>query len=69
MTKRMFGELVRAAREEKGLSLRALADQAGLDYSRLARIEQGTRPSPDLATTRSLAEALDLDLATLLVSA
>lgn len=69
MSKNTYGELVRSARVQKGLSLRALAVQAGLDHSRLARIEQGTRPSPDLATTRALAELLDLDLATLLVSA
>ena len=54
---------------KEGYSLRRLAERAGLDYSRLAKIEQGTRPSPDLATTRALAELLDLDLATLLVSA
>jgi transcriptional regulator with XRE-family HTH domain len=69
VSKRTFGDIVRTARVEKGLSLRSLAGRAGVDYSRLARIEQGTRPSPDLATTRRLAELLDLDLATLLVSA
>jgi len=53
----------------KGLSLRQLAVQADIDHSRLARIEQGTRPSPGLATSRTLAELLGLDLATLLVSA
>jgi len=69
VSKDTYGGLLRSARVRKGLSLRALADRAGLDHSRLARIEQGTRPTPDLATTRSLAELLDLDLATLLVSA
>ena len=69
MTKEAYGALVRSARVSKGLSLRELAVRAGLDHSRLARIEQGTRPSPGLATSRTLAELLGLDLATLLVSA
>lgn len=69
VTKERFGELVRSARVQKGLSLRALADRAGLDHSRLARIEQGTRPVPDLADIRTLSHLLSLDLHDLLVSA
>jgi len=69
VNKNTYGDLLRSARIRKGLSLRGLAVRAGLDYSRLARIERGTRPSPDLAASRSLAEILDLDLATLLVAA
>jgi transcriptional regulator with XRE-family HTH domain len=68
MTKRVFGEIVRRGRLRKGLSLRQLADQAGLDYSRLSRIEHGTRPAPDLATVRGLARSLDLDPVELLIS-
>ncbi len=40
-----------------------------MDYSRLARIEQGTRPAPDLMAIRSLARVLDLDVGELLVAA
>ena len=69
MTKNTYGDLVRSARVRKGLSLRELAVRADLDHSRLARIEQGTRPSPNLSTSRLLAEILDIDLATLLISA
>ncbi|MCX6100741.1 MAG: helix-turn-helix domain-containing protein, partial [Candidatus Bipolaricaulota bacterium] len=58
--KREFGDLVHAARAEKNLSLRRLAGLSGVDYSRLARIEQGTRPAPDLASIRTLAGVLDL---------
>ena len=54
---------------KEGYSLRRLAERAGLDYSRLAKIEGGTRPAPDLMTIRALAELLDLDLADLIVSA
>ncbi len=69
MEKREFGVLIREARAEKHLSLRRLAGLAGVDYSRLARIEQGSRPAPDLASIRTLAGVLDLDLAELLVAA
>jgi transcriptional regulator with XRE-family HTH domain len=69
MVKQEFGALVRRARMKKGLSLRGLADRVALDYSRLARIEHGRRPPPDLMTIRLLAEVLDLDLADLVVAA
>lgn len=69
MEKREFGILIREARAEKNLSLRRLARLSGVDYSRLARIEQGSRPAPDLSSIRTLAGVLDLDLAELLVAA
>lgn len=69
MKKQRFGDLVHTARIRKGLSLRELADRVRMDYSRLARIEHGTRPAPDLATMRILADELELDLAVLLISA
>lgn len=69
MHKPTFGTLIRDARSGKHLSLRRLATLSGVDYSRLARIEQGSRPAPDLASIRTLARVLDLDLAELLVSA
>ena len=40
-----------------------------MEYSRLSRIEHGTRPAPDLGSIRKLADALSLDLVDLLVSA
>ncbi len=69
VSKKEFGDLIHAARSEKSLSLRRLASLTGVDYSRLARIERGTRPAPDLASIRTLAGALDLDLGELLVAA
>jgi len=69
MVKQEFGSVVRSARQRKGYSLRRLADRVALDYSRLARIEHGRRPPPDLMTIRLLADALDLDLADLVVAA
>ncbi len=69
MRKPEFGDLIHTARAEKNFSLRRLANLSGVDYSRLARIEQGTRPAPSLTAIRALADALDLDLGELLVAA
>ena len=46
-----------------------MADRSGLDYSRLAKIESGTRPAPDLTAIRALSDALGLDLSNLIVAA
>ncbi len=69
MTKLAFGEIVREGRLRKGVSLRRLSAQTGIEFSRLSRIENGTRPAPELSLLRKLARALDLDLMGLLVSA
>jgi transcriptional regulator with XRE-family HTH domain len=61
--------LIHAARAERNFSLRRLASLSGIDYSRLSRIETGTRPAPDLASIRTLANILTLDLGELLVAA
>lgn len=69
MSKRQFGRLIAEARGSMGLSLRQLANRSGIEYSRLSRIEHGTRPAPDLGAIRRLADVLGLDLVDLLVSA
>lgn len=69
MERREFGVVVREGRVRKGVSLRHLASLSGIDYSRLSRIETGTRPAPDLASIRTLANILTLDLGELLVAA
>jgi transcriptional regulator with XRE-family HTH domain len=69
MVKLEFGIVLRKAREAKAYSLRELAEHVGIEYSRLARIEQGTRPAPGLAEIRRLSDVLDLDMADLLVAA
>lgn len=69
VVKARFGELVRGARTEAGLSLRGLAARTGVDFSRLARIEAGTRPAPGLPEVRRLADTLGLDMTDLLVAA
>ena len=69
VNKRQFGDLLRRAREEKDYSLRQLAGRVGIDYSRLAKIELGTRPAPGLSEVRRLADVLELDMVDLLVAA
>jgi len=69
MSKAQFSEILHRARSEKGLSLRQLAAQSGIEFTRLSRMEHGTRPAPGLREMRRLAELLSLDLVDLLVSA
>jgi len=68
MAKREFGEILHQARVQQGVSLRQLAEQSGIEFSRLSRMEHGTRPAPGLPALRRLADLLSLDIVELLVS-
>jgi transcriptional regulator with XRE-family HTH domain len=61
----LVGERLRAARRERGLSLGALAETAGVGKGSLSEIENGAR-NPTLSTLYALAGALGVPLATLL---
>jgi transcriptional regulator with XRE-family HTH domain len=52
------GRRLRELRARRGLSLRALAEQSGLNYNTLSLIENG-RTSPSVSTLRQLARALE----------
>lgn len=69
MSKAHFSEILHQARSDKGLSLRELSAQSGIEFTRLSRMEHGTRPAPALPQLRRLAELLSLNLVDLLVSA
>jgi transcriptional regulator with XRE-family HTH domain len=43
-----IGKRLKALREKRGLTLRALADQAGVPQSTLSMVENGTRPGAGL---------------------
>ena len=62
-----FGERLRELRRERGLTLRALAEAVGVDFTYLSKIENG-KPgySPGADTIRALAEALEVDALELL---
>lgn len=53
-----FGETLRELREARDISLRALADAAGMDPAYLSRIENGKTGVPKKATVERLARAL-----------
>jgi len=57
-----FGQKVRELRLEKGLTLRALAEAAGVDFTYLSKIENDkVGYLPGAETIRDLAQALDAD--------
>ena len=56
-----MGLRIRALRERKGLSLRELAKQAGVDFSTIHRIEKGDE-MPRFGTMEKLAAALNVSV-------
>ncbi len=56
-----FGELLRKAREDKGLTQAELATKAGFQPSAIAHFESGRR-SPSLDNLRRLADTLAVNL-------
>ena len=65
MKPKPIGEQVKAWREARGLSQRALAERAGMPYPMIARLELG-QTDPRLSTLVRLAEALKIRLVDLL---
>jgi DNA-binding XRE family transcriptional regulator len=51
-------EQLKAAREEKGLSLADLTELTGMDPSALSKLETGQRPNPTVETLVRYAEAV-----------
>ncbi len=58
MAAEAFGEYLRGLRKRAGLSQRELAQQAGIDFTYLSKIENGRVDPPGEATLRALASAL-----------
>ena len=63
-----FGQNVRRIRQEKGMTLEALADEVGLAYTYVGQIERGQR-NPTLGVVERVAAALSVDPLALLKSA
>jgi transcriptional regulator with XRE-family HTH domain len=61
-----LGEYVRQKREEAGLSQRQLAQEAGVSFSNISRLESGFHTSPTPGLLKNIADVLDIDLAELL---
>ena len=65
-----FGERLREMRKEKGLTLREVAERAGIDFTYLSKIENERIPyTPAVETIRQLADALSVDSIELLTLA
>ena len=65
--RRQFGHRLRETREKAGLSLRALAEQAGVDHAQLVRLESGQRTCT-LETAVDIAAALGVNLGILVAT-
>ena len=62
-----FGAKLRELRQEKGMTLRSLAEAAGVDFTYLSKIENDRLDySPGVETIRDLAQALEVDAMELL---
>src|SRR6266571_8374544 len=67
MMRTTFGQKLRELRQEKGMTLRALADAAGVDFTYLSKIENDkVGYLPGAETIRDLAKALGVDAIELL---
>jgi transcriptional regulator with XRE-family HTH domain len=56
-----FGEKIRSVRERRSLTLKEVADRAGVSESLVSQIERN-RVSPAIDTLLALADAVDIDL-------
>ena len=56
-----FGEKIRAVRDKRSLTLREVAEKAGVSESLVSQIERN-KVSPAIDTLLSIADALDIDL-------
>lgn len=65
MTASLFGKTLRRLRLRKGVGLRELSRIAGIDHTRLSRIERGLRPPPGLDQIVKLAQAIEVEPVTL----
>ena len=50
---------LKSQREAKGLSVRSLAEKAGISHTEIMRIEDGTRKQPSPLKLRAIADALE----------
>lgn len=60
---------LKAAREEKGLSLSDLSERTGMDRSALSKLESGARPNPTITTLVRYADAVGMRLEVSLLDA
>jgi transcriptional regulator with XRE-family HTH domain len=64
-----FGEILRQKRRDAGVSQRKLAEQAGVDFSYVSKLENGRLPPPAADTVRRFASVLHCPVEELLAAA
>lgn len=69
MNDNSLGAYLKRAREDDGLSVRALARLASVDWSWLSKVERGVYKTPDPRYLYRLARALDIEPADLFLVA
>ena len=57
-----LGNLIKKAREKKGLSQRELSRITGIDNNTIAKIEKGERKKPNVLSLKNLSSVLNLSL-------
>ena len=67
--KRELADIIKEAREKKGISQRELARQIGVGNNTIARLENGERKSTNSLTLKKMANVLNLDLRELMTIA
>ena len=67
--KRELADIIKEAREKKGISQRELARQIGVGNNTIARLENGERKSTNALTLKKMANVLNLDLRKLMTIA
>lgn len=60
--KNMIGKQIKELRKHKGWSQQKLAEESGLSFNTITRIEQGIGNSPTLKTLIKLANVLEVSL-------
>jgi DNA-binding phage protein len=55
-------QALKAAREQRGLSLTEMSRRSGIDRARLSRLETDAHANPTLETLSRMAQALDVEL-------
>jgi transcriptional regulator with XRE-family HTH domain len=64
-----FAEALHGARRNAKISQRSLAEQCGVDFSYISKIEHGHVPPPSTKTIIRMAHVLEVDAVSLLVIA
>lgn len=66
MDKNSLALFLKTTREQRGLSVRQLAEKASVSHTEIFRIEKGERTNPSITMLKALAEALNTSVSAFL---